>query len=43
LNVKELQVASESPKIEAKAEAQKSVQQNKSNLEEQKSLDSEAA
>jgi hypothetical protein len=43
INVKELQVASEQPKIAAKAEAQKQVQQNKSNLEEQKSLGEVAA
>jgi hypothetical protein len=43
VNVKELQVASEQPKIAAKAEAQKSVEQNKKNLEEQKPLDEIAA
>lgn len=43
LNVKELQVASEAPKIEAKAQAQKEVQQSKANIENQKPLDAEAA
>ena len=43
LNVKELQVASEEPKIQAKSEAQKSVEQNKKNLEEQKPLEEIAA
>ena len=38
INIKELQVASEQPKIEAKADAQKSVEQNKKNLEEQTPL-----
>jgi hypothetical protein len=43
IDVKELQVASEQPKIAAKAEAQKSVEQNKKNLDEQKPLDEIAA
>lgn len=38
LNVKELQTASEQPKIEAKAEAQKSVEREKKNLDEQTPL-----
>jgi hypothetical protein len=38
LDVKELQVASEGPKIEAKADAQKQVNQSKKNLEEQTPL-----
>lgn len=38
IDVKELQVASEQPKIQAKADAQKQVQQNQKNLEEQTPL-----
>ena len=43
LNVKELQVASEEPKIQAKADAQKQVNQNKVNLDQQRPLDAEVA
>jgi hypothetical protein len=43
LNVKELQMAGEEPKIAAKAEAQKSVEREKKNLDQQQALDSEAA
>lgn len=43
IDVKELQVASDVPKIEAKAEAQKSVDRTKKNLDEQTPLDEVAA
>lgn len=43
LNVKELQVAGEQPKIEAKTEGQKQLEREKANLESQKSLAKGAA